>query len=272
MTAYAALIVTYPITLVVFYLIGKRCQSGYITGGNLLATYGGALVGEILGQTITGILSSSFPSFNIPLSFTIAPGNSLSFLFVALCGFVLSNLSRADAGPSSPGRGPLVVSLVALAFGAEGSLDLAEITLNGGSISPVQFGLLSLVLFPVELFVFYYLGRRYPITGRTFRYFGQSFVGLYIGSVCGAVLAVALFGQSSWSLAPGQGSLSFSNGVVYQNVAPSLRALLESLNPLGSLPILPFFAMSLSRTASKALNPEGEHGSGADASSPDTHV
>lgn len=272
MTAYAALIVTYPVTLGVFFLIGKRGQSGYITGGNLLAIYGGALVGEILGQTISGILSSSFPSFNIPLSFTIAPGNSLSFLFVALCGFVLSNLSRADAGPSSPGRGPLVVSLVAFAFGAEGSLDLAEITLNGGSISPVQFGLLSLVLFPVELIVFYYLGRRYPITGRTFRYFGQSFVGLYIGSVCGAVLAVALFGQSSWSLAPGQGSLSFSNGVVYQNVAPSLRALLESFNPLGSLPILPFFAMSLSRTASRAPAPESENRTMEGVSSPDGQV
>ena len=114
---------------------------------------------------------------------------------------------------------------------------------------------MSVSLLPVELVVFYYLGRRYPITGRTFRYFGQLFLGLYVGSIIGALASVALFGQSSWSLAPGTGSLSFSNGVIYQNVAPSLQVLLDSLNPIASLPFMSFFAMALSRTASRAVSP-----------------
>ena len=248
------MIVTYPVTIAVFYLIGSRRRSGSITGGNLLVIYGCALLGEILGQTIGTFLSSTNISFGLPLSYTTAPVNSLDFLFIALGGFALSNLSRPSAGSSSPGSGPLVVTLVALAFAAVGSFSLAGITLSADSMPAFQMSLVILSL-PVQLVVFYYLGRRYPVSGRTLRYFGQLFVGIYIGSIVGAVAAVALLGQGSWTLPPGQGSLSFSNGVVYQNVAPSWRALLESLNPIGSLPIVSFFAMVLSRTSPGEQSP-----------------
>jgi hypothetical protein len=112
--------------------------------------------------------------------------------------------------------------------------------------------------FPVQLVVFYLLGRRYPVNGRTYRYFGLLFAGLYVGSIIGAVLSVALFGQSSWVFPAGQSSSAFRDGILYQNVAPSLLVLLESLNPISSLPFLPFFAMSVSRKSPASLSLEGQ--------------
>ena len=255
---YTTLALTLPVTLAVFYMIGRRCRSGYVTGGNLLAIYGGVLVGEILGQTtaaIAGISSSSGITSGPPLSFSVAPYNSLSFLFVAFSGFALSNLPGAGTGPTSLGRGPLLTTFAAFVFGAEGSLYLGAITLNGGLVSIYQFSLLYVIAFPAQLVAFYVLGRRYPISRRTFRYFGQLFLGLFVGSAVGGLVSVALFGQNSWTVAPGSGSLSFVEGIEYHNVAPSLQVLIEALNPLASLPFISFFAMALSRTKSSLGSP-----------------
>jgi hypothetical protein len=257
--AYATLAVTYPVTVFVFYIIGKRHRSGFITGGNLFAIYGGALLGEILGQTIFAYIPLGSIPFGLPYSFVIAFSGSLSFLFIAFSGFALSNLSNLSVGSINTGRGTLVALLVALAFALEGSLFLGTLSLDSSWLSNIQlestYTLLSLIVsLPVQLVVFYYIGRKYPISGRTFRYFGRLFVGLYAGGFIGAVVALALFGQSSWVLAPGQGSLSLVDGIIYQNIAPSWQVLLETLNPIRSLPFFSFFAMSLSRTASDAPN------------------
>jgi len=262
-TSYATLAVTYPVTVFVFYIIGKRRPSGFITGGNLLAIYGGALLGEILGQTIFGFLPLGGIPIGLPYSYVAAFSGSLNFLFIAFCGFALSNLSNLGVSSTNAGRGTLVASLVALAFGVEGSLYLGTLSLNSSWLLNIQlestFILLTVVVsLPVQLVVFYYIGQKYPISGRTFRYFGRLFVGLYAGTFIGAVVALALFGQNSWVLAPGQGSWTLADGIIYQNVAPSWQVLLESLNPIRSLPFLSFFAMSLSRTASNAPNtPDG---------------
>jgi len=270
--AYASLVLTYPITVVVFYAIGRRRPTGFITVGNLFAIFGGALLGEILGQTIFSFFPLSSVS-SAPLLFSIvsAPSSSLGFLFIALSGFALSNLSHPSSGSVNPGRGVLVASIAALAFGTVGSLLGGVVSLNISRLSNTQLGYLLfdvsassvIISFAGQLLVFYYIGRKYPINGRTFRYFGQLFLGLYVGSIIGTVASVALFGQNSWALPPGQGSLGLENGIVYQNTAPSLKLLLQALNPIGSLPFLSFFAMSLSRTAPPS--PSARDGVGAES-------
>jgi len=272
--AYASLVLTYPITVVVFYAIGRRRPTGFITVGNLFAIFGGALLGEILGQTLFSFFPLSSVS-SAPLLFNIvsAPSSSLGFLFIALSGFALSNLSHAGSGSVNPGRGALVASIAALAFGTVGSLLGGVVSLNISQLG-TQLGYLLvdvsassvIISFAGQLLVFYYIGRKYPISGRTFRYFGQLFLGLYAGSIIGTVASVALFGQNSWTLPPGQGSLGLENGIVYQNTAPSLRLLLQALNPIGSLPFLSFFAMSLSRTAPPS--PSARDGVGAESYPP----
>ncbi len=277
--AWASLAVTYPVTVLLFYFLGKRLSSGFVTGGDLIAIYGGALLGMLVGLNVLWFFLKNWTAFALSLSYAYAPSASLSFLFIAFSGFALSNLTRTDGGSGGPTRG-ILVPLVAAAFGLflsfyTGTLALSsELVLNLGFAT--IFGLLPLVAvvvsFPLELAVFYYLGRRFPISGRTFRYFGLLFVGLYLGTIVGSVAAVALFGQNAWTILPGQGTYTVREGIPYQDVALSLQLLLQSLNPIGSLPFFPFFAMSLSRTArpstmSSGMAPESSPGSEVQAPS-----
>ncbi|MDV3278142.1 MAG: hypothetical protein LYZ69_06720 [Nitrososphaerales archaeon] len=258
---WAMLAVTYPLTLLVFYSLGRRHLLPFGVGLSVLAIYGGALLGNALGRT----LSFAFPpnhSFTIPFSFVyvLSVLSSFSFLFVAFSGLALPSLSRAVARPpKTQSRGSIAVTLVALGFSLVGGFSFGAFPLYFFSFPGLQVPTLFFLLEvsaspPVQLAVFYYLGRRIPVDGRPFRYLGLLFVGAYVGSIAGVVMSVALFGQSFWTLPAGQTGVTISNGVVYQNTPYSLLFILESMNPIQSLAFLfsSFFAMSISRVHAHA--------------------
>ena len=256
---WASLAVAYPVTAYVFYLIGKHPSPGFRTGRSLFVIYFSSLLGQVLGATL--LFPFGGGRLGVPYSYAFSPSTSLSLLFVAFSGFALSNLSHPDANPAERLKGTRLVPLVALAFGLDGGLVYAAFSLSMSRalsfFADEVYTLNFAIAIPVTFVVFYYLGRRFSVAGHTFRFFGLLFVGLYVGEVVGTIVSVALFGQASWVPA-GPGVTSWSNGVAYTNIAPSLQLILESLNPIGSLPFLPFFAMALSRTSRPGR--EGEPG------------
>lgn len=204
--------------------------------------YGGALLGEILGQTFFFLLPLGNALFGLVLIAATAPGLSLGFLFIALGGFALSNLSHQEGDPVEF-AGRLTVPLAAFVVGTVGSLLLGALSLQGAVSSTEFVGLIALLAvllsLPVQFFVFYFIGRKVPVNGHTFRCFGLLFVGGYVGSVVGTVVSVAVFGQASWVVQAGTAYLYLVNGIVYLNTPLSLQLLIESLNPIASLPSLP---------------------------------
>lgn len=249
---WASLALAYPVTVLVFYAIGSRQPSALRVGRSLFVIYGSFLLGEILSQTIFEFfLTAGFaPPFGFPFVIVFDLTGSLGFLFVAFGGFALSNLHHGEEFPSGSGWRKLV-PITALAFGFVFSVVGDTFSLQAYSaFDPMQFVFFGAFIasnLPVTFVVFYLLGRRVPVDGHSIRYFGLLFLGSYFGSILGAVVSVALFGQGSWTLPQGQESSSIVNGVVYFSTPQSLQLLLESLNPIGSLPFLPFFAMSISR-------------------------
>lgn len=267
-SAWASLIVTYPVTVFVFYMIGRRPSSGFRTGRSLFVIFFSSLLGQVLGQVLFSVIPKGGASFGLPFSLAAAPPGSLNFLFVAFSGYALSNLSRQEGAPASKPR-MIVLFLVAVAFGLEGSFAYGFLVLGTPSLGFALLGELALVAavvsLPLAFLVFYYVGRRATVEGHTFRYFGYLFAGLYVGGLIGAAVSVVLFGQAFWFIPPGQQTLSLIDGVVYQSVPPSLAVLFVYLNPIRSLPFLPFFAMSVSRTSRPLPNPDAAGASQAPA-------
>lgn len=247
-----SLAVSYPVTVLVFYVIGKRQTSPFRAGRSILTIFGGALLGETLGQTVFFFLPQSNPFVGFPYFYVIAPSSSLGFVFIAFSGFALSNLSHGAINTGTRGKFTLV-ALASLVFGVLLGFLTGDFSLLARSgFNAVLFGIIGLLSFVITLpgrfAVFYLIGRRVPVNGHTLAYFGLLFVGAYIGSVVGAVVSIALFGQAYWTLAAGQGSSNTIDGFVLVNTPPSLLVLLEALDPIASLPFLSFFAMSISRT------------------------
>lgn len=250
--AWLSLAVTYPVTVLVFYSIGKRQTPDLKAGKSILTIFGAALLGEILGQTVFNFLPLSSAPFGFPYFYVTAPSSSLGFVFIAFSGFALSNLQSGVIDSGHRGRW-MLVTLASLAFGVIGSFLLGAFTILANSAFNIELLIsLSLLIFvfslPLRFAVFYFIGRRVPVNGHTRAYFGLLFVGAYVGSVVGAVVSVALFGQAYWTLPPGQGSSFMVDGVLFLNTPDSLLVLLEALDPIASLPFLSFFAMSMSRT------------------------
>ncbi|HEV2120529.1 MAG TPA: hypothetical protein VGS11_10580 [Candidatus Bathyarchaeia archaeon] len=252
-----SLAVSYPVTVLVFYVIGKRQTSPFRAGRSILTIFGGALLGEILGQTVFFFLPQSNPFAGFPYFYVSAPSSSLGIVFIAFSGFALSNLSHGATNTDTRGKFTLV-ALTSLVFGVLVSFltgDFSLLARNGFNFQ--LFSVISSLSFVIAFLgrfaVFYLIGRRVPVNGHTLAYFGLLFVGTYIGSVVGAVVSVALFGQAYWTLAPGEGSSNMIEGFVLVNTPPSLLVLLEALDPITSLPFLSFFAMSISRTGNTSL-------------------
>jgi hypothetical protein len=258
---WVSILVTYPITVVTFYLIGKRSTPKLRTKSVILATLVGALLGEVFGQTAVLLFPRAIGLFFFPFSYIPNLVIGLNLLFVGLSGFALAVLSRDKAALLSHGKRNIGIVLVVLSFFFESSfllaLEILRVGLFGGSV--VEAGLLSISLnVPISLvlqfFVFYFLGRRISVNGAPFRYFGVLLVGAYIGTILGAVISVALFGQSYWSPSSLNGSIGFGDGINFpQNMPSSLVLILDSFNPIRSLPFLAFFAMSVSRLGESIL-------------------
>ncbi|HEV2139159.1 MAG TPA: hypothetical protein VGR53_09985 [Nitrososphaerales archaeon] len=247
-----SLAVSFPVTVLVFYVIGKRQASPFRAGRSILTIFGGALLGEILGQTVFFFLPQSNPLVGFPYFYVSAPSSSLGFVFIAFSGFALSNLSHGATNAGTRGKF-MLVALTSMVFGVlAGFLNGGFSLLSRLGFNAQLFGIISLLSLAIAFLgrfaVFYLIGRRVPVNGHTFAYFGLLFVGTYIGSVVGAVASVALFGQAYWTLAPGERTSNMIEGFVLVNTPPSLLVLLEALDPIASLPFLSFFAMSISRT------------------------
>ena len=256
LVTWVSLGVTYPAALLVFYFLGRRPVSSIRVGWSVFATFCSALLGEMTGQTAILLVPQGSVGFVFPFSFIASVPSSFTFLIVAFSGFALSRLLHGDLNPPvNRWKGNLVVVLVALAFYLEASflyetLDLQFQLTHVFSISSSFFALYGLnivIALPLQLAVFYYVGRRIAINGRTFKILGLLFIGAYAGTVIGTLAAVGLFGHTLWTLPVGQGSTVAADGIVYHNVPTSLLLILESLNPIKSLPFLAFFAMSISR-------------------------
>jgi len=249
------------VTPLAFYWLGRKLPEGFSIGKGVLGVYFGSVLGEILGQaTAYPILAGSQLSPFLPvLYFSVVAGGlegGLSFLFVAFTGIALARLSQS--GPDLQGGGDgkvLGITVVALAFGLFSSLIsgmymlwLPQYILSG-RWSPGLFAVLSavgaLVAFPGALLAFYGVGKITVVRGKTFTCFGLLFLGLYAGSMVGVVISLALFGHSQWAIPAGETTGTGLWGLELRNVPPSMRFVLENLDPVGHLPFLQFFALSL---------------------------
>lgn len=250
---WAALAVTFPVTVLAFYFIGKGPGVRDKVGTGLVGIYLGSLGGELAGGSALVLLTRSSPLAGAELLGGLSFSLSLEFVFIAFSGYALSSLSRPGEGTPGMTHRLRLAPCAALIFGLEAGLTSPIALQSISSETMVLTGYLTFANFvlglPVEFVVFYYIGKRERIRGRTVRAFGYLFAGAYLGIVLGTLVAVAIFGQGSWSVT--QGTTYYSNGVLYQNLSPSLQAVLVSLNPIGALPFLPFFAISLPGFAAK---------------------
>jgi len=244
---WASMAVSYLVTPLAFYLLGRRDLPGFTTTRGLLLVYAGSIIGQVVAQTPLVLLQIG--NFLAPLPFTYVSdfSSSLLLLFTAFSGLALA---RLRSGQTHAGFTLFALPLVALALALPSNLlfGYGELAIQGTGV--IYTGLISLGLvvisFPVQLFVFYYIGKRTSLRGRAFRAFGWLFLGAYVGAVIGTGLAVGLFGQARWATPAGE-TTSWQNGIVYTDMAPSLVALLQALNPIGALPFFSFFAVTLSQ-------------------------
>jgi hypothetical protein len=238
----------YLVTPLAFYLVGRRDLPGFRTGAGLAAVYAGSLIGwsGIQAPFILFRIGAFYPP---PFPFTFLPAafQSLEFLFPAFSGLALARLSK---GGPRPGRMSVAIPLVAMAFALPSHLFYGYEALSGPNLNFVSTGTISLGIFlatlPVQFLVFYAIGQVFDFRRRAFRAFGLLFLGAYIGTAIGTAFAVGLFGQAQW-VAPPAGTTSWQDGIVFTNMSSSLVTLLEGLNPIASLPFLPFFGLTLSQ-------------------------
>ena len=243
--------VKYLVTPLAFYLVGRWELPGFRTGLGLAAVYVGSLIGAGGVQATFSLLrTGGYTLPPLPFSFLPAASLGLDFLFPAFSGLALARLSRK--GPLL-GRTGLAIPFVAMAFALPANLIYGYEGLSGPNLdfASISLGLLLLSL-PVQLIVFYALGEMYNLQGKAFRAFGLLFLGAYIGSAIGTAFAVGLFGQAQWA-APYGGGIVWEDGIVFTNMSNSLVLLLEGLNPIGSLPFMSFFGLTVSQIGETAV-------------------
>ena len=260
--SWSSMAISYALVPLVFYLLGRRPLPGFRVRDGLVATFAGSFLGGALGETAVSLLYRSsvlLPPF--PFVFLTNLNPALSFLFIAFSGLSLARLRRSWTAAAGATR---LIPFAALAFGVlvkffEGFLQLQVFSqrLDFTLLSFASFAIF-LLSFPGGFLVFYYLGRRVSVRGRAFRAFGWLFLGLYVGGVIGTLLAVGLFGQASWTTPAGSSSISI-DGIAYSNLPISLVTILGSLDPVGALPFLPFFAVTLPQVGRDADETDGEH-------------
>ena len=245
----------YLITPLAFYLVGRRELPGFRTKLGLGTVYFGSFMG-IAGVQVPFALMRTGGYILPPFPVTLLPAGflSLNLLFPAFSGLALARLGKEG---SHPGRTSLAIPLVAMAFALPSNLIYGYEGLSGPNLDFASISLgLFLVSLPVQFIVFYALGQMHDLQGRSFPAFGLLFLGAYVGGVVGTALSVGLFGQTQWVAL--SGVTSWENGIVYTNMPNSLVILLEGLNPIGSLPFLSFFGLTLSQVGStqeKLLDP-----------------
>jgi len=255
---WASIALEYLVTPLAFYLLGRRELPGFRTRVGLAAVYAGSLIGwgGIQAPFVILRIGAFYPP-PFPLTFIPAAFQSLDFLFPAFSGLALARLSKQ--GPLL-GRTSLIIPLVAMAFELPSHFFYGYEALSGPNLNFVSIGTISLGLFlvtlPVQFLVFYAIGEMFDLRGRVFRAFGLLFLGAYVGTTIGTVLAVLLFGQAQWVASAG-GTTSWQNGIVFTNMPNSLVTLLEGLNPVASLPFLPFFGLTLSQVGRTTDEPLG---------------
>ena len=245
----------YLITPLAFYLVWRRELPGFRTKLGLGTVYFGSFMG-IAGVQVPFALMRTGGYILPPFPVTLLPAGflSLNLLFPAFSGLALARLGKEG---SHPGRTSLAIPLVAMAFALPSNLIYGYEGLSGPNLDFASISLgLFLVSLPVQFIVFYALGQMHDLQGRSFPAFGLLFLGAYVGGVVGTALSVGLFGQTQWVAL--SGVTSWENGIVYTNMPNSLVILLEGLNPIGSLPFLSFFGLTLSQVGStqeKLLDP-----------------
>lgn len=255
-----SVVVTYLVTLLVFYALGRSKVPKLRTGVSILLTFALGLVGEIIGQAVLLLV----PNVHVPFPTLIAFPYSIlgnldtefGFLFVAFSGIAFARLRSVEFSlPKASRKASVVIMLIALGFLFGPNFWFGYLSLGlPPSLATTPFLLnsdLALLFLPVlQFLIFYYAGRKVSIVGRPFRYFGLLFIGAYVGAVLGTVISVALFGQSDWSMKSGIGSSSSEYGIIFRNIPQSPLMILESLIPVQTFPFLAFFAMSVSRLGS----------------------
>lgn len=211
-----------------------------------MAVYLGSLLGASVGDASSALLFPSpfFPSF--PFYIISSMLTMLPLLFAAFSGLAFARLRK---GTLSVGRPGLALPLLALAFTLPGGIFAGYFSLdfmgvNFSTVGTAYFGLFIFTL-PIQILVFYAVGRRSSQRGRSFRAFGVLFIGAYLGTAIGTALAVGVYGQHQW-LAPAYSTFSIQDGIPYVDQPASLVALLQGLDPIQSIPFLPFFALTLS--------------------------
>jgi hypothetical protein len=256
---WASMALEYLVTPLAFYLVGRRDLPGFQTRAGLAAVYAGSLIGwsGIQAPFVLFHIGAFYPP-PFPYTFLPAAFQSLEFLFPAFTGLALARLSK---GVLPPGRTSLAIPLVAMAFALPSNLFYGYEALSGPNVNFVSTGTISLGIFlatlPVQFLVFYSVGQMSDLRRRAFRAFGLLFLGAYVGTAIGTALAVGLFGQAQW-VAPSVGTTSGQDGIVFTNMSNSLVTLLEGLNPIASLPFLPFFGLTLSQVGKATDEPTPE--------------
>lgn len=253
----ASVLVLYPVTLFVFYGLGKTKVPRLRTGVLTLLTLVSGLVGETAGHAALLLVPKYYVLFPIVFGFPYFITENLitgfTFLFVALSGVALARLrSGGSPLPNVSRKTSIALALIAFGFFFVPNFWYGYFVFRLPSIFFLTYADLALMFLTLLRFlIFYYAGRKVSIVGRQFRYFGLLFVGAYVGAILGTAIAVALFGQSQWSMQPyAIGSTSGEYGIIFRNIPQSPLMILESLIPVQSLPFLAFFAMSVSHLGS----------------------
>ena len=255
---WASMALEYLVTPQTFYLIGRRDLPGFRTGVGLVAVYAGCLIGwGGIQPLFASIRVGTFYSPPFPFTFFTAAFQSLDFLFPAFSGLALARLSK---GGLPLGRTSLAIPLVGMAFALPSHFFYGYEALSGPNLNFVSIGTIFLGLYivdvPVQILVFYAIGQLVDLRGRAFRAFVLLFFGLYVGTTVGTALAVVFFGQAQW-VAPVGGTTYWQDGIVFTNMPNSLVTLLEGVNPIVSLPFLPFFGLTLSQVGRTIDEPLG---------------
>ena len=252
LVSWATLALQDLVTPLAFYLFGRRELPGFRTGRGLAAVYIGSFIGWN-GVQVPFALLVTGAIYPAPSPFTFLPAayQSMSLLFPAFSGLALARLSRKGL---PLGRTGIAIPLVAAAFSVPANLIYGYVTLGGQGVDFGVLGILFLGLFlvsvPIQFIIFYSMGQMFDLGGRAFRAFGLLFLGAYVGGVAGTILAVGIYGQAQWG-PPFPATTYWQDGIAFTSMSPSLVALLEGLNPIPSIPFLPFFGLTVAQVGRK---------------------
>lgn len=250
-----SLAVLYPVTLLVFYRLGRAKLAKFRVGLSILVTYAAGFAGETFGQLVYFLMARGVAGISLSYIQFSNLDSSFTFLFVAMSGFAFAWLRSGEALQSKTTlKSFFVIASIALCFFfvPSFSFGLFELLFIGvgfefNSTSLEVMAVVLLLLPVLQFLIFYCAGRKISLAGKPFRHFGFLFIGAYIGTVLGAIIPVALFGQALWTVPSNLNGTTMEYGIVFHNIPQSPLSILESLIPVQSLPFLAFFAMSLSR-------------------------